>query len=176
MGPIFRLFTALIAIFGIMAAAPSAKVMADDPDFISFSAGWFDLNRTRDEGAEFRLEYRSDYKFFFLKPFVAGGGATTGHGFIGAGVLTDIFWGKRIVTTLSFAPHFYIGGNDNLDLDYPLEFRSQFELAYRFDNRSRLGLAFSHYSNADLGDDNPGTETFSLYYSLPFSTITGMFK
>ncbi|MBO34284.1 MAG: lipid A 3-O-deacylase, partial [Rhodospirillaceae bacterium] len=29
--------------------------------------------------------------------------------------------------------------------------------AYRFDNRSRLGLAISHYSNASIGDTNPGS-------------------
>lgn len=176
MGAITRIIGLVLAVYAMGAAVPSSSARADDPDFLSMSVGWFDINRTRDEGAEFRLEYRSDLKFLFLKPFVAGAGATSGHGFIGAGVLTDIFWGKRIVTTLSFAPHFYFGGNDKLDLDYPLEFRSQFELAYRFDNRSRLGLAYSHYSNADLGDDNPGTETFSLYYSLPFDTISGMFK
>ncbi len=144
---------------------------ADDPDFISFGAGYFDFNRKKDEGAEFRLEYRSDYKLWQIKPFVAGGGATSGHGFIGAGILMDIFFGRRFVVTPSFAPHFYFGGDDDLDLDYPLEFRSQLEFAYRFDDRSRLGLAISHYSNASLGDSNPGTETLSLYYSVPFDDI-----
>lgn len=149
----------------------SQPVRADDPEFLSFSAGWFDFNRQKDQGAEFRIEYRSDKKFLFLKPFVAAAGASSGHGVLGGGVLFDTFWGRRIVTTLSFAPHFYLGGNDNLDLDYPLEFRSQFEIAYRFDDRSRLGFAVSHYSNASLGDSNPGTETLSLYYSIPLGNL-----
>jgi hypothetical protein len=45
------------------------------------------------------------------------------------------------------------------------------ELAYRFDNRSRLGLAVSHYSNASIGDTNPGTETATVYYSIPLNSF-----
>lgn len=152
---------------------PTIVQAADDPAFLSFGAGYFDFNRQKDEGAEFRLEYRSSYKLWQLKPFVAVAGATSGHGFVGAGLLMDIYFGRRFVVTPSFAPHFYVGGNDKLDLDYPLEFRSQVEFAYRFDDRSRLGLAVSHYSNAGLGDTNPGTETVTLYYSVPFATLLG---
>ena len=48
--------------------APSAD--ADDPDYLTLSAGWFDLNRQKDQGAEFSMEYRSDKKFWWFKPFV----------------------------------------------------------------------------------------------------------
>jgi len=147
--------------------------VADDPDFISFSAGAYDWNRKKEEGAEFRLEYRSDSKFWVFKPFGALAGTSTGQAFLGAGVLVDVFLGRRFVLTPSFAPHLYTGGNSKLDLDYPLEFRSQLEAAYRFDDRSRLGVAVSHYSNASLGDTNPGTESAMLYYSVPFDTMFG---
>ena len=56
-------------------------------------------------------------------------------------------------------------------MGHTVEFRSQLEFAYRFDNRSRLGFAISHYSNASLGDANPGTESLTLYYSVPFDKI-----
>lgn len=154
-------------------AAPVAT--ADDPDFVSFGAGWFDFNRQKDPGAEFRLEYRSDYKLWEFKPFAAVGVATTNHNYIGAGILMDIYFGRRFVVTPSFAPHYYFGNDDDgLDMGHEIEFRSQIEFAYRFDDRSRLGLAISHYSNAGLGDKNPGTETLSLYYSLPVSSIAGL--
>ncbi len=141
--------------------------IADDPDFLSISAGAFDWNRQKDTGAEFRLEYRSDYKLWHFKPFAAAAGTTNGNYFLGAGILLDVYFGRRVVVTPSFAPHFYTGGNDKLDLGYPVEFRSQLEIAYRFDDRSRLGLAVSHYSNSSLGDTNPGTESAMVYYSLP---------
>ena len=56
---------------------------------------------------------------------------------------------------------------------HPLEFRSQIEFAYRFDDRSRLGLAVSHMSNASIANENPGTESAILYYSVPLSRIFG---
>jgi len=146
---------------------------ADDPAFVSFGAGAYDWNRQKEEGAEFRIEYRSDSKFWHVKPFFALSATSTGHGFIGAGILLDVYLGNRLVLTPSFAPHLYVGGNKKLDLDYPLEFRSQLEIAYRFDDRSRLGVAVSHYSNASLGDTNPGTESAMVYYSMPIGKIIG---
>lgn len=149
------------------------KKPSDDPDFLSLAVGAFDFNRKKDEGVEGRIEYRSDKKLLFFKPFGAIGYATSGHTFVGAGVLVDLYFGRRIVVTPSFAPHIYVGGDDDLDLDYPVEFRSQLEVAYRLDDRSRLGLAVSHYSNASVGDTNPGTESAMLYYSLPLNGIFG---
>lgn len=144
-----------------------APVLADDPAFISFGGGSFDWNRKKDEGQEFRIEYRHDEKFLgALKPFVAVAATTTDSYFVGAGVLMDIYLGRRFVVTPSIAPHFYSGGNAKLDLDYAIQFRSQLELAYRMDDRSRIGIALSHYSNASLGLTNPGTEAATVYYSM----------
>ncbi len=160
-------------IWAIGALAMPVGALADDPAFISFGAGPYDWNRQKDQGAEFRLEYRSATKFWHLKPFFAAAATSTGQGFVGAGVLLDVYLGRRIVVTPSFAPHLYFGGNNDLDLDYPLEFRSQLEIAYRFDDRSRLGVAVSHYSNASLGNTNPGTESAMIYYSVPTGKIFG---
>lgn len=178
---IFMTSTVKVVTFGVAAVigivmlglANSAPALADDPDFLSVGAGYFDFNRQKDQGAEFRLEYRSSKKLWVFKPFAAVSYTSPGHGFVGAGVLIDVFLGRRFVLTPSFAPHLYWGGNKDLDLGHVVEFRSQLELAYRFDNRSRLGLAISHYSNASLGDTNPGTESATLYYSLPLDTLFG---
>ena len=162
-----------VALIGIVAIAEPATVRAEDPDFLSIGIGAFDFNRKKDQGAEFRLEYRSDKKLWVFKPFAAAAYTSPGHGFVGAGVLIDLFFGNRVVVTPSFAPHYYFGENDNLDLGHAVEFRSQLEVAYRFDNRARLGVAISHYSNASIGDTNPGTETATVYYSVPLGKIFG---
>lgn len=163
----------IMAMFGVFSLAPT-PVLADDPAFLSIGGGTYDWNRKKDEGTEFRIEYRHDEKFLgALKPFVAAAATTTNSYFVGAGVLMDVYIGKRMVLTPSFAPHFYSGGNANLDLDYAIEFRSQLELAYRMDDRSRIGIAVSHYSNASLGNTNPGTESATLYYSMPLDQVFG---
>ena len=144
-----------------------ARARADDPAFLTLGAGWFDFNRRKDDGAEFRLDYRSDFKILHFKPFLTAAGVSNGMSFIGAGILLDVYFGRRFVVTPSFAPTWWQGKTDELDLGHGLEFRSQIEFAYRFDDRSRLGIAVSHSSNASIVDQNPGTETLLVNYSFP---------
>jgi len=154
---------------GVFATSPAA---ADDPAFITGGIGYYDFNRQTDDSAELRLEYRSDHKIWELKPFVAISGTTNGSVFVGAGVLMDLYFGNRWVLTPSFAPHYYHeGSSSKKDLGHEIEFRSQIELAYRFDDRSRLGLSVSHYSNASLSDNNPGSETVMINYSIPTTSL-----
>ena len=145
---------------------------ADDPDFLSVGGGYFDWNRQKSPAAEFRLEYRSDKKLWIFKPLGGLMGTSDGAVYAFAGVGVDVFFGRRVVVTPSFAPGYYHEGS-GLDLGHELEFRSQIEFAYRFDDRSRLGVAVSHMSNASIGDTNPGTESAILYYSVPLSKLFG---
>jgi lipid A 3-O-deacylase len=160
-----------LALSGLSFSAEPAR--ADDPSFLTLGVGAFDFNRKKDDGVEFRLDYRSDYKLGIFKPFVTAAGVSNGMTFLGAGVLVDVYFGNRFVVTPSFAPTWWRGETDDLDLGYGLEFRSQIDFAYRFDDRSRLGLALSHSSNASLGDTNPGTETLLVNYSYPFGKLFG---
>lgn len=174
----FNMITGAVAaaLFIATGFADIKSANADDPAFITLSAGAYDFNKKHEDGGEFRLEYRSDQKLWELKPFAAVAGTTTGSFFVGAGVLMDIYFGNRFVVTPSFAPHYYSKGGADFDLGHELEFRSQLEFAYRFDDRSRLGLAVSHYSNASIGDHNPGSETLSLNYSIPTTAISDWLK
>ncbi|MDA1091373.1 MAG: acyloxyacyl hydrolase [Proteobacteria bacterium] len=159
--------TVAIALAATIVGLPSLPVRADDPAFVTVGAGAFDFNRQKDQGAEFRVDYRSDYKMWVFKPFVTAAAISNGMTFFGAGVLVDVYLGNRYVVTPSFAPTWWRGKTDDLDLGHGLEFRSQIEFAYRFDDRSRLGLAVSHSSNASIGDTNPGTESVLVNYSYP---------
>lgn len=148
-------------LFGLLAQ----PVRADDPAFLAFGGGYFDINDDKD-AAEFRIEYRGGKRFWIFKPMV-GGMATSDaaiYGFVGVNV--DLFFGRRFVLTPNFAAGLY-HDVDGKDLGHSVEFRSGIELAYRFDNRSRLGVAFHHISNASLDDNNPGTEILAIVYSLP---------
>lgn len=140
----------------------------DDPSFLSLTVGYHDAFDERNT-VEGRLEYRDGRKFWIFKP-VIGVLATGDEAVMGyAGVLVDMYFGNRWVLTPSFTPGLYRGGN-GIDLGGTLEFKSQLELSYRFDNRSRLGIGISHISNADIYDSNPGTETVFMTYSLPLGS------
>ena len=142
------------------------------PHSLALAAGWFDFNRQKAEAAELRLEYRSGRPFGGFRP-LAGILTTTDRAFYGyAGLGFDWFLGQSLVVTPSFAPGLYARG-DGKDLGHVVEFRSQLEVAYRFRNRSRLGLSVSHISNASLGQRNPGTESLMLNYEVPLRRLFG---
>ena len=148
----------------------SAPASSGDPDFLAFSLGGFDVKDDETAG-EARLEYRSDIKLWFVKPF-SGVMVNTVAGVYGyGGFLADLFFGRRWVLTPSLAAGFYSDGSK--DLGSGLEFRSQLEFAFRFKSRSRIGLSVSHISNASLDDVNPGTEEVVLTYAVPFSVLLG---
>lgn len=144
--------------------APSAS--AQEPSFLSVGVGWYDINDDQD-AVDLRVEYRSKAKFLgFVKPWVGVEITSDAAAYGVAGILSDIFFGRRIVLTPSFGVGVYADGNGK-DLGSAIEFRSQLELGYRFDNRSRMSLAFGHISNAHLTDQNPGSEILTVYYHLP---------
>ncbi len=146
--------------------------LADDPAFLDLQLGTFDVRHAHTPIAD--LEYRSDYKLWVLKPmggfFVTSRGATYVYG----GFAVDLFFGNRIVVTPSEAVGAYNHGND-ANLGAIPEFRSSIAVAYRFDDRSRLGVMFHHISNAGLGKSNPGSETALVSYSYPLDKLGSLF-
>ncbi len=163
----------MFLVLAAVAGAPGrARADADDPAFVSLGLGYYDINRQSDEAVDFRLEYRHGEKLWIFKPWVGIEGTSDGALYAAAGILVDVFFGRRVVVTGSFGAGYYEEG-DGKDLGNELEFRSQIEIAYRFDDRSRLGLAFSHISNASIADINPGVEILNLYYSIPLTRLLG---
>ncbi len=161
----------MFLVLATVAGAPG-RARAEDPAFISLGLGYYDINRQSDEAVDFRLEYRHGEKLWIFKPWVGIEGTSDGAVYAAGGILVDVFFGRRVVVTGSLGAGYYAEG-DGKDLGYELQFRSQIEMAYRFDDRTRLGLAFSHISNASLGDTNPGVEILNLYYSIPLTRLLG---
>jgi hypothetical protein len=159
----------LVVSLGLCAALPE-PARAEDPSFLALGLGYFDVNKRDDAAVDFRLEYRHGQKFWIFKPWIGVEATSDGAVYGAAGVLVDVFFGRRVVLTPSFGAGYFEQG-DGKELGHEIEFRSQIELAYRFDDRSRLGLAFSHISNASIGDDNPGVEILNVYYSIPLEGL-----
>ncbi|MFL2654400.1 MAG: acyloxyacyl hydrolase [Alphaproteobacteria bacterium] len=139
---------------------------AQEKGLLSIGTGWYDFNDNRD-AVDIRIEYRSNTKYLkIIKPWV-GIQLTTDNAAYGlTGILSDIYASKHIIVTPSFGIGFYSDGNGK-DLGNTIEFRSQLELGYEFNDKSRVSAAVSHISNAHLSDQNPGTEIFNIYYHIP---------
>lgn len=165
-----------VAYFAVFMAASfqidraNAQDISLDPSFLSVGVGVYDVVEGLDRAADFRLEYRHGDGLWIFKPWAGVEATSDGAVFGVLGFLTDFYFGRRIVVTPSVGVGAYHDG-DGLDLGGIFEIRSQLEVAYRFDDRSRLGLAFSHISNAETGSRNPGTEVVSVYYSLPLNKL-----
>jgi len=162
-----RVLAAMAALAVLWGAAPGARAADDDPSFIALGAGYYDINDNED-AAEFRVEWRGRRALWVFKPQVGVMGTSDGAVYGYGGILLDIYFGRRIVVTPSFAAGLYHDGSGK-DLGHVVEFRSALEVAYRFDNRSRLGVQFYHLSNASLDDNNPGTEVLSFTYAIPLN-------
>jgi lipid A 3-O-deacylase len=152
------------------ASAAGAGAQADDPPFISIAAGGFDILHNNTAG-EFRAEYRfADKQLFIFKPFLGVFG-TTDKAFYGyGGIRVDIYLGSRWVLMPNGAFGYYQHGQGK-NLGGVAEFRTGAEFAYRFDDRSRLGLSFNHISNAGFYKRNPGEEEAAIVYSIPFNLL-----
>jgi hypothetical protein len=152
---------ALVAV-ALVVASPA---WADDPAFVTGSVGRYDMF-DNEKAVAFNLEYRFAEKFLIFKPIAGIMGTTDRAAYGYGGIRVDLFLGRRLVLTPSFAAGLYADG-DGKELGHTIEFRSGAELAWRFDNRARVGAGFYHISNAGLGKSNPGTEILSLVFSWP---------
>ncbi|WP_204112473.1 acyloxyacyl hydrolase [Shimia biformata] len=72
----------------------------------------------------------------------------------------------RVYVQLALGAGLYVP-NGGVDLGHTVEFRSEAEIGYQFDNGVRMGLMVDHRSNAGLGDINPGLETVQVRVTVP---------
>jgi lipid A 3-O-deacylase len=82
------------------------------------------------------------------------------------GIEADYNFG-RINISPSFAPGYYEAG-DGKNLGSALEFKSELKIGVDLFKNSNLGYSYSHISNNDWGDINPGTDNQSITFSKKF--------
>jgi lipid A 3-O-deacylase len=154
-------------------------------DLLSF--GWtyvdFDkFNNLHEREDDFRLEYRFGAPLlisegnsfdFGMNPLVGGEVSTQGqlYGF-GGFAFNFLFW-KHLILTESEAVGLFDSGNAPRPLGSFIEFRSQVEAGWRFDNDMRFTAVIGHISNAGLTHQNPGEEMAGVYLHVPVNMIFG---
>ena len=141
-----------------------------DPPRFALGAGAFDVTPSDSNhggtAAELRAEYRFGDVLWFISPFVGVSGTSDGafYGFGGFGI--DINLTPNLVLTPNAAAGYFARGSGT-NLGSWWEFRTGAEFAWRFADRSRIGVAVHHTSNAGLTRRNPGAQSVVLMYSLP---------
>ena len=162
-----NLAIAAVALAVLFTASTSHRARADDPDFLRLAVGFYDINDNQ-EAVEVRAEYQSDFKLWFVKPFIGIMGTTDAAVYGYGGLLTDIYFGRRWVLTPSLAVGGYRNG-DGKDLGHVIEFRSSIELAYRFDNREPQRRQSGDRDSQSQLLDPPGLGRVELRDAAPIS-------
>ena len=111
--------------------------------------------------------------FFFLKPFFGVEYTNDSASYFLTGIyfednLGELFEGNKskLFFTPSFGAGIYNDGSGK-KLGNDIQFRTSIEVSYELKNQNRIGISFSHISNANLGDKNPGVEILSFSYQIP---------
>jgi lipid A 3-O-deacylase len=166
-----------LLLVGGAALPAAAQVMlgtpATDPPRVEFGVGAFDItpsssHKDSETAAEFRGEYHFGDVLWAISPFIGVSGTSDGgfYGYGGFGI--DIDFGPNVVLTPTAAAGYFARGSGT-NLGSWWEFRTGAELAWRFANQGRIGIAVNHTSNAGLTRLNPGEQSIVLTYSIPLS-------
>ena len=152
-----------------------------------FGLGTYDIKfdgSSKNQAIDFRYEYRSNKSlidigpeednFFFLKPFFGIEFTNDSASYFLTGIYFEDNLGElldgdksRLFFTPSFGAGIYNDGSGK-NLGNDLQFRTSLELSYELQNKNRIGISFSHISNANLADKNPGVEILNISYHTPF--------
>jgi len=145
----------------------------DKPQNISVYTGQFDtIDKEGDDKTTLvGLEHKN--KDLFRDTWIGRFSPTTGAFvtkkssiYLYTGVEADYNLGP-IKISPSFAPGYYEAG-DGKNLGSALEFKSELKFGIDLFKNSNLGYSYSHISNNDWGDSNPGTDNQSITFSKKF--------
>ena len=151
-----------------------SSVNADDKNFEnkwSLYTGTFDFS---DEGAKstlYGVQYinlNNHYDSFLGKLYpVTGFFLTVDNAkYIYKGFQTTYDKGSFNITP-SFTPGLYDKGNGK-DLRHVIEFKTEIQISYNISKKSEIALSYNHISNANLGDNNPGANSYMLNFLKKF--------
>ena len=148
-------------------------IAAEDNKELSFYTGTFDVidKEGDDKTALFGIEHKNPDLFRNtilgkFKPIT--GGFITGNNslYLYTGVEGQYGIGPLKILP-SFSPGYYEKGNGK-DLGSALEFKSEIKVGFDFFDNSKLSYSYSHISNNDWGDTNPGTDNQHITFSKIF--------
>ena len=161
----------LVLVFTIFAIS---NLIADESDTnISVYTGTFDVidKEGDDKTSLFGIEHKNPNLFrdTFLGKFKPVTGTfMTGDSsvYLYTGVEGQYGIGPLKILP-SFAPGYYEKG-DGKDLGSVLEFKSEIKVGLELFENSKLSYSYSHISNNDWGDTNPGTDNEQITFSKNF--------
>jgi len=165
-------FKFIIALFTVFLTFSFVKAEEKNAEY-SFYTGTFDLidKEGDDKTSLFGVEHKNPdlFRDTFLGKFKPVTGAfMTGNSSVYFYTGVEGQYGIGPIKILpSFAPGYYEKG-DGKDLGSVLEFKSEVKFGFDIFENSKLSYSYSHISNNDWGDTNPGTDNQQITFSKNF--------
>jgi len=163
------ILVALLALCSVNSVSIADEI-SNETEFNVFT-GMFDFSDKKQHAVLFGLQHRNpelsrETVLGKLSP-ITGGFLTENKAFyIYTGVQADYEFGSLTITP-SFAPGYYNYG-DGKDLGYPLEFKSEIQVSLDLNDSTRVGMSYNHISNASLGTENPGANSYMFNFLKQF--------
>ena len=163
-------FTFLVLI--LMISMPSTNADETSKD-ISFYTGTFDVidKEGDDQTSLFGIEHKNPdlFRDTILGKFKPITGAfITGNNSVYMYTGVEGQYGLGPIKILpSFSPGYYEEG-DGKDLGSVLEFKSEIKVGFDIFENSKVSYSYSHISNNNWGDTNPGTDNQQITFSRNF--------
>ena len=145
----------------------------ENPQNISFYTGTFDTIDKEGDDKTTLMGIEHKNKDLFRNTWVGRFSPTTGAFvtkknsiYLYTGVEADYNLGPINISP-SFAPGYYDAG-DGKKLGSALEFKSEIKIGLDLFKNTNLGYSYSHISNNDWGDVNPGSDNQSITFSKKY--------
>ena len=145
----------------------------DNPQNISFYTGTFDTIDKEGDDKTTLMGIEHKNKDLFRNTWIGRFSPTSGafvtkksSVYLYSGIEADYNLGPINISP-SFAPGYYEAG-DGKNLGSALEFKSQIKIGVDLFKNTNLGYSYSHISNNDWGNINPGSDNQSITFSKKY--------
>ena len=169
---IVKILTIFLILVGLAKSINADELKPSDSHQFNFFSGVFDINTSSKKSSElFGVQHSNEDLFrdtFLgkLSPITGFMMTADSASYFYTGVQAEYKIGKLNLTP-SFSPGIYSMG-DGKDLGSPLDFKSELQLSVDLLPGTKLGYSHSHLSNADLGDKNPGADSYMFNFMKSF--------
>ena len=169
---IIKILTVFLILVGLIKSINANEVKSSNIHQFNFFSGVWDINNEFNKSSElFGIQHSNEDLFrdtFLgkLSPITGFMMTADADTYFYTGVQAEYKIGKLNLTP-SFAPGIYSMG-DGKDLGSPLEFKSELQLSVDLLPGTKLGYSQSHISNADIGEKNPGADSYMFNFMKSF--------
>ena len=151
----------------------TVEVQPENTSFFGLSVGLYNSLTHSNAAVAFNAEWQPGTKIVGrLQPLFGAMATTKGAmlGYAGIGVPFDLTDHVFLMPSLSIGAY---RPGDDFDLHRHIVARPGIELAYKFDDKSRLGLNFDVMSNMRSPQARDRSEMIALTYTMPLNALGG---